>query len=237
MGMLHGAGLAHTLGVPSVCALEFGVAGGRGLVALERIATRVREISGVQVDVVGFNTGSGLTSPIDHRNVPNLLWEGRFPMDVEALRKRLTTASLVLGPIAETLLAFLDGRPPRVAFVSVDVDLYSSTVDCLRLFEAAPALLLPRVYCYFDDIMGYTYSDCNGERLAIAEFNARHPQRQISKIRGLKFYVPKVVREATWVECFYIAHLFDHEFYAQRSAITTPEREQRIVALPRARER
>jgi hypothetical protein len=230
-GMLQGAGLAHTLGIPTVSALEFGVANGRGLLALQRIATKVRDISGIQVDVVGFDTGTGLTSPIDHRDVPNLLWTGRFPMDFEALQKRLMTASLMLGPIANSLPTFLEGRPPPVAFISVDVDLYSSTVDCLRLLEADPSLLLPRVYCYFDDIHGYTYSDCNGERLALAEFNASHPRRPIGKIHGLKYYVPKPAREAEWVECFYIAHVFDHERYAQRSSTTTPEHDQRITRL------
>jgi hypothetical protein len=230
-GTLQGAGLAHTLGIPTVSALEFGVANGRGLVALERIATKVREISGIWVNVVGFDTGTGLPSPIDHRDVPNLLWTGRFPMDFEALQKRLTTASLVLGPIAKTLPTFLEGRPPPVAVISVDVDLYSSTVDCLRLFEAAPSRLLPRVYCYFDDIHGYTYSDCNGERLAIAEFNANHRRQQVCQIHGLKFFVHKAAREAKWVECFYIAHIFDHELYAQHSATETPEDDQRIIGL------
>jgi hypothetical protein len=211
--------------------MEFGVAQGRGLLSLERIGARVSEISGIRVDVVGFDTGTGLTSPVDYRDVPNLLWAGRFPMDVEALRKRLTTGSLVLGSIAETLPAFLDGGPPQVAFVSVDVDLYSSTVDCLRLFEADPLLLLPRVYCYFDDIHGFTYSDCNGELLAVAEFNASHPLRQICKIHGLKFFVPKAAREAKWVECFYIAHVFDHEHYARRSSIATPEQDRRNLGL------
>jgi hypothetical protein len=230
-GTLQGAGLARTLGIPSVSVIEFGVAWGRGLLALEQIGARVSEMSGVQVDVVGFDTGIGLTVPIDHRDVQNLLWAGRFPMDVEALRKQLTTASLVLGPIAETLPIFLDGRPARIAFVSVDVDLYSSAVDCLRLFEADPSLLLPRVYCYFDDIHGYTYADCNGERLAITEFNASHPRQQICKIHGLKFFVPKAAREAKWVECFYIAHSFDHELYAQRTALSTPERDQQLSGL------
>jgi hypothetical protein len=230
-GMLQGAGLAHTLGIPTVSALEFGVANGRGLLALERIATKVGEVSGIRIDVVGFDTGTGLPSPIDHRDVPNLLWTGRFPMDFEALQKRLTTASLVLGPIAKTLPTFLEGRPPPVAFISVDVDLYSSTVDCLRLFEADPSLLLPRVYCYFDDILGYTYSDCNGELLAIAEFNASYPRRPICKIHGLKFYVPNPAREAKWVECFYIAHVFDHELYAQRSSTATPDHDRRTTGL------
>jgi hypothetical protein len=201
------------------------------LLALQRIAARVSEISGICVDVVGFDMGTGLTPPIDHRDVPNLLWEGRFPMDVDALQKRLTTASLVLGPIANTLPTFLHRRPPPVGFISVDVDLYSSTVDCLRLFDADPPLILPRVYCYFDDIHGLTYSDCNGERLAIAEFNASHPRRQISKIHGLQFFVPKAVREAKWVDCFYIAHVFDHELYAQRTLLTTPEHEQQVIGL------
>jgi hypothetical protein len=152
-------------------------------------------------------------------------------MDVEAIRKRLTTASLRLGPITDTLPPFLTGQPGPVAFVSVDVDLYSSTVDCLQLFDANPLLLLPRVYCYFDDILGFTYSDCNGELLAISEFNASHPRRQLSKIHGLKFFVPPRVREAAWVECFYIAHIFDHELYAHRSAVTTPERDQKFTGL------
>jgi hypothetical protein len=195
------------------------------------IPPKVREISGIWVNVVGFDTGTGLPSPIDHRDVPNLLWTGRFPMDFEALQKRLTTASLVLGPIAKTLPTFLEGRPPPVAVISVDVDLYSSTVDCLRLFEAAPSRLLPRVYCYFDDIHGYTYSDCNGERLAIAEFNPNHRRQQVCQIHGLKFFVPKAAREAKWVECFYIAHIFDHELYAQHSATETPEDDQRIIGL------
>jgi hypothetical protein len=228
-GVLQGAGQVQTCRIPRICAIGFGVAGGRGLLALERIGAKVSEITGVQVHVIGFDTGTGLTSPIDHRDVPNLLWTGRFPMDVEALGKRLTTASLVLGPIAETLPRFLHGQPPRVAFVSVDVDLYSSTVDCLRLFDATPSLLVPRVYCYFDDIHGYTYSDCNGELLAIAEFNASHPRRQICKIHGLKFFAPSRFRDTKWVECFYIAHVFDHELYAERSSIATPEHDQRIA--------
>ena len=86
-GVLQGAGLAHTLGVPRVSVCEFGVAGGRGLLALERIAARVSALSGVQVEVFGFDTGTGLTTAIDHRDVPNMLWEGRFPMDHEALRR------------------------------------------------------------------------------------------------------------------------------------------------------
>ncbi|MHC4129678.1 MAG: hypothetical protein ACYSUA_16250, partial [Planctomycetota bacterium] len=40
-----------------ISALEFGVAGGNGLLALERAAMRLAEIFGVEIDVYGFDSG------------------------------------------------------------------------------------------------------------------------------------------------------------------------------------
>ena len=227
-GVLQGAGQARTLGIARITALEFGVAGGNGLLALERIAAQVGDLCGVKIDAVGFDTGTGLPSPVDHRDVPNMLWSGRFPMDHEALRRRLKRASLVLGPINETLPTFLQTEPPPAAFVSVDVDFYSSTVHTLRLLDAHSDRLLPRVYCYFDDILGATYSDCNGELLGIAEFNAAHSRQQICKIHGLRFRVPPAFRDRPWVECMYIAHVFDHPLYAKPSIVASEVDETRL---------
>ena len=103
-----------------------------------------------------------------------------------------------------------------VAFVSFDLDLYSSTRDALKLFEGEYGWVLPRVVCYFDDIIGYTFSDFNGERLAIHEFNDRWPLRKLSPIYGLKYFVPQEERLARWSELMYMAH-----FLSTRS-ITTP---------------
>jgi hypothetical protein len=69
------------------------------------------------------------------------------------------------------------------------------------------------VYCYFDDIIGYTYSDYTGERLAIAEFNKAHDMRKLSPIYGLKHLVPSSYAQAWWVDLLYLAHIFDHSFY------------------------
>ena len=160
-----------------------------------------------------------------------MLWSGRFPMDVEDLHARLKAATLVLGPIADTLPGFCAADPAPVGFVSVDVDLYSSTVDALRLFEANPSILLPRVYTYFDDIMGHTFSDCNGELLAMAEFNGHHSHRQVCKIHGLRFFVDESLREDKWVESLYIAHILDHPLYARPSSRATPEADRRLVGL------
>jgi hypothetical protein len=81
-GVVQGVHLAKVLGIDRVSVIEFGVAGGRGLLALERIADQVKSIFGVTVDVIGFDTGTGLPKPVDVRDMPNLWSEGFFPMDL-----------------------------------------------------------------------------------------------------------------------------------------------------------
>jgi hypothetical protein len=212
-GVVQGADLGKALGMERVSVVEFGVAGGNGLVALERIAERVEQIFGVGVDVYGFDTGGGLPKPVDYRDCPNLWSPGYFPMDKEKLQKRLRKAQLVLGLVEETVPKFIESKPSPVAFVSFDLDYYSSTMQAFKVLEAAPSVLLPRIYCYFDDIIGFTYSDYNGERLAISEFNAAHLMRKISPIYGLQHFLPEPHAASWWHEMFYMAHAFDHELY------------------------
>jgi hypothetical protein len=212
-GVLNGASLARALRVPRVSAIEFGVAGGTGLVSLEHIADAVEEATGVEIAVYGFDTGRGLPPPLDYRDMPNLYAPGEYVMDVDALRRQLRRAALVLGQIADTLGPFLTAGPPPVAFVSVDVDYYTSTVEALKLFDAPYDRLLPRVYCYFDDIMGFTCSDYTGERLAIAEFNASHPMRKVAPIPGLRDCSPPPLYNTAKAEMIYLAHFFDHPMY------------------------
>ena len=109
-----------------------------------------------------------------------------------------------------------------MAFVSVDLDLYHSTRDALRLFAAEHDRLLPRVLCYFDDIIGLTYCDYNGERLAISEFNALHARRKIAPIYGLKFFVPPEHASMAWPTLMYFAHSFDHPLYNQPDQLRKP---------------
>jgi hypothetical protein len=214
-GMVQGVHLAKVLGIDRVSAIEFGVAGGRSLMVLERLADSVQSIFGVTVDVYGFDTGVGLPKPVDYRDMPNLWSEGFFKMDVEKLKSRLKRAELVLGPVSDTLPKFLDSQPSPVVFVGFDVDLYSSTRDALALFNADTRLLLPRVHCYFDDILGYSFGDCVGERLAISDFNCKHEERKISPIYGLQYYVPKRFADEMQWEKQYMAHIFDHKLYNQ----------------------
>jgi hypothetical protein len=219
-GALHGAFLAKALGFGSVSLLEFGVAGGNGLVALELIAERIERHLGVKISVYGFDTGKGLPAPTDVRDCPNLFTEGTYRMDVAKLRSRLQRAQLILGTVEEKVPLFVSTyKPSPVAFVSVDLDLYTSTKHALRLFEADTSILLPRVHCYFDDINGYTYAEHNGERLAIAEFNQEHQLRKISPMYGLRHYVPRRCADDAWVERFYMAHILDHELYGHNDGL------------------
>jgi hypothetical protein len=55
---LQGAHLAKALGIKRVSVIEFGVAGGNGLVALDRIAEKVEQALGIDIDVYGFDTGA-----------------------------------------------------------------------------------------------------------------------------------------------------------------------------------
>jgi len=218
-GALQGVYLAKSIGIERVSMLEFGVAGGNGLVALDQVAGMLEQEFGVGVDVYGFDTGKGLPKPTDYRDLPNLWSESDFPMDEAKLRSRLQRANLLLGLVKDTLPTFIASNPAPVAFISVDVDLYSSTMEAFQLLDADPSLLMPRIHCYFDDILGFTYGDHNGERLAIAEFNASHPLRKISPIYGLKYFVPWSQHHASWVEAFYMIHILDHPLYDKRDGL------------------
>jgi len=209
-GTLCAAFLGKALGYKRISVIEFGVAGGDGLIALERFAAEAAAASGVHIDTFGFDTGTGLTKPQDYRDLPQLWYEGDYVMDVAKLRQRLRDARLVLGPVAETVPQFLAAGPAPIGFVVFDLDLYSSTMDAFKIFEAPDQLLLPRITCYFDDIIGYSHSDFNGERLAIADFNRTHELRKLSQIYGLRYALHL---DQWWTEQMYMFHAFRHPRY------------------------
>lgn len=207
----HAARLAKQLGYPEISVIELGVAGGSGLVLLERYADAVaKELGGIEIEVWGFDTGEGLPPPEDYRDLPYLWKPGFYPMDERALRERLTSAKLVLGDLRDTAPAFFDTHHPApIAAVMFDLDFYSSTCVALSLFDADERHRLPRVLCFFDDIIGdetELYSDFTGERLAIHEFNDAHAMRKITPAYHL--ITRRSVEE--WYHQVYVMHDFEH---------------------------
>ena len=53
-GVFHSVHLAKILGINRVSVIEFGVAGGNGLIALDKVAEKLESIMGVGIDVYGF---------------------------------------------------------------------------------------------------------------------------------------------------------------------------------------
>lgn len=213
-GVYTAAALAARLRIPAISVIEFGVAGGRGLLALEDIAKEVSRALGVNIAVYGFDTGKGMPAPVDYRDLPHAWGQGFYEMDQAALKASLKQANLILGDVASTLPGFLRTQDlAPVGFVAFDLDYYSSTKAALRLFEGGPESHLPRVFCYFDDIMWpdiACHNEYMGELCAIREFNAEHMNLKITPIHMFSHTRP---HPAPWNEQIYVLHDYQHPLY------------------------
>jgi hypothetical protein len=223
--VLRAADIAMSQGISSITIVEFGVATGAGLLNLCHVAELTTKASGIRVEIIGFDTGSGLPRPHDFRDHPELFQEGDFPMDFEALGKRLpANARLVLGPIGETVPEFMKKLSPEspLGFAAIDVDYYSSAKDALKLLtDADPEKYLPLTLLYLDDITDEFQNQWCGELLAMEEFNKLNQWRKIEKDRFLK--ARRVFKNARWLDQIHLLHVLDHP-YVQTTNQTRPRR-------------
>jgi hypothetical protein len=227
-GVVQAAALAARLGISALSLLELGVAGGNGLVALEGLCDRHSGPSGVDLHPFGFDLVEGMPTPRDYRDMPYIWRDGFFRMDEAALRSRLERAHLVLGDVADTGPTFLASAPPPIGFISFDLDYYSSTRDAFEALLLGDAdRYLPRVVCYFDDMVGphfEMHSPFTGEMLAVDEFNRESHRRKLGKLNGLRYKL--LPHEGPWVEGIYVLHVFDHPRYNE---YIFPERDRQFA--------
>ena len=73
-------------------------------------AEEIKKILGVQIDIFGFDLGSGLPKPKDYRDLPYQWKEGFFSMNKDDLIKKLRKSKLILGNIEETSKNFFSGN-------------------------------------------------------------------------------------------------------------------------------
>jgi hypothetical protein len=216
-GVFSAAKQAKQLGIDSISVIEFGVAGGRGLVALERAAQQISQTLGIRIDVLGFDAEKGLPKPLDFRDLPHVWEQGDYQMDVAKLKARLSSAKLILGDVTETVVPFLaTTKLPPIGFVSFDLDYYSSTAAALKIFEGEHGTRLPRVYCYFDDLIWpeeACHSEYAGESLAIRDYNERNDTKKLCKLNNLRWMMPYA---DAWQEEIYILHDFSHPLYTRK---------------------
>jgi hypothetical protein len=205
---------AAALKYPAISVIEFGVAGGNGLVCLEKHARAVSKLYNIDIQIYGFDTGTGLPQLQGYRDIEHNWKTGLFTMDEQKLRNRLTKSQLVLGNVSETLKDFYAKyKPAPVGAIIFDVDLYSSTRAALKIFDTDVENLIPRVRCYFDDIIGTEISLTNeymGEKLAIDQYNAASPDRKITPVYHLQ---ARRFRKK-WHPKAFVHHAYDHPRYS-----------------------
>ncbi|HZQ26043.1 MAG TPA: hypothetical protein VFA89_24835 [Terriglobales bacterium] len=213
-GTYRAAELAKALAIRHITVIEFGVAGGEGLVALENCADDIGAHFGVGIQVFGFDRGSeGMPAALDYRDLPYVWSKDFYRMDEQKLRARLSTAELVLGDVAETIPLILRRIKSPIGFISFDLDYYHSTMNAFAVFDGPPTTRLPRVFCYFDDMVcpeRACYSEFTGELAAIRDFNARGDRRKMSQLVNLRWlrHHPQA-----WNDQMFCFHDFDHPLY------------------------
>jgi hypothetical protein len=213
-GVFHAARQAKLLSLGGISVVEFGVARGNGLVALQTIGQEISRYFRLNVSVWGFDRGEGMPEPCDYRDLPYVWGGGFYKMDETGLRKRLQRGThLVLGDVRQTVRELWNVTDP-IGFVSFDLDYYSSTRAALTAFDLPQSTRLPRVYCYFDDVMWPEYACYNpssGELCAIREFNEEHDDLKIYPLHMLRWMRPHA---ESWNEQVYVLHDFHHPKYS-----------------------
>lgn len=211
--IFQAARLASLLGYPRISVIEFGCGGGNGLVNAEMHINEVMKCFPIEIELYGFDNGSGLPAPVDYRDMPHYFRPGLYEMKRDSLERRLKRAKLIIGDVKDTCGTFLEEHNPApIGCMFHDLDFYSSTRDALKIFDGSSSYFLPRVFLYFDDIVGNDIWLCNeftGERLAIEEFNQSHRLKKISK----NYCVPTSTDDRWWPQHVYTYHDFQHPRY------------------------
>lgn len=201
---------AQRLGLKKLQVFEFGVAHGNGLINLCNICDTITLSTDIEFDIYGFDSDVGMPKLEGYKDHPELWHEGQFKSDHNAIRSKLPpNATLISGNIQDTIASFCSSKLNKenpVGFVSIDVDLYTSTISVFELFKHSANNYLPATILYFDDINDLlTNNKWCGEMLAIREFNECHDLRKMEEMRIRQNHPP-----AGWHDHIYGLHVLDH---------------------------
>jgi hypothetical protein len=205
---------AKVLGYDAMTAVELGVAGGNGLICLCEHRDEIEKLLNIRILIQGLDTGLGLPPSKDSRDLLYCWPQGSFKMDREALDRRIAgRAELVIGNVSDTVKSWRGSPEAPLGAVFFDLDFYTSTRGALELLTKPN--VLPRLWCYMDDICGYpenAYSDSIGVRQAIKEFNLGD-DRIAMKDHLSQAYAFKGLWHEAWHEQIYVYHRLMHPSY------------------------
>jgi len=214
MCLYYAALQAKRLGYPAMTAVELGVAGGKGLLCMCEHASAIQKELGIEIVVTGFDAGSGLPESNDPRDLKYFWGAGAFPMDYQALQTRLAgRADLIIGDVAGRCPKWTPRPNAPLGMIAFDLDLYSATMAAFSLLEKEN--VLPRIWCYFDDIADVPEScltDFVGEAAAIQDFN-QMPARKLlhDNLSQARVFAGRPAE--SWHNQIYIYHRFTHPRY------------------------
>ena len=131
-GVFESALRAKDLGIKEITVIEFGVANGRGLMAMALYAGKAEKHFGIKINVLGFDSGEGMPKAEGYKDHPEIYATGDFPM--QSREKLLSilpknTELILLDLINNDWTSYINSP---VAFMSIDVDYYSSTISVLK---------------------------------------------------------------------------------------------------------
>ena len=150
--------------------------------------------------------------PVDYRDHPEKYRAGDFPPLNLTEDKLPEKTKIYCGEIQQTLKS-IDADlsdNARIGFVSIDVDYYSSTVDCLKLFAKEERNFLASTVVYLDDVNNTDHNEFCGELLAANEFNEKNDYRKLTKMTQLRNW--RIFKNALWLDQMYFLHVLDSEY-------------------------
>ena len=173
---------AKKIGYKKVSVLELGVAGGNGIIALEKYKKKIEKYTNVEIKIYGFDTGEGLPETKNNFDLPFIWSGGNYKINKEKLNEKIKS-KIFFGDIKYTFEEFIKTNPDLIISIFFDLDYYSSTKNFLNQIPKFKNFFCPRVYCYFDDIFDTNHhiNEHNGELLAINEFNIQNSEIKIGK--------------------------------------------------------
>ena len=128
--MLEASLEAKKLGYNEITVLELGVAGGNGILSLEKYSKNIEKKLKIKINIFGFDTGDGLPDSNIREDVPFIWKKGQFKIDKEKLEKKIKS-KIYFGDIKETLENFVKTNPKNISAIFFDLDLYSSSKSFL----------------------------------------------------------------------------------------------------------
>lgn len=142
---------AKKLGYEEVSVLELGVAGGNGIISLEKYKKKIEKYLDIKITIYGFDSGEGLPEADSYKDLPFIWKKEFFKVDKNELEKRIDS-KVIYGDVKDTVDQFVAFSPKNISAIFFDLDYYSSTKNFLNQINKLEQYLCPRVYCYFDDV-------------------------------------------------------------------------------------